>query len=278
MTWPTPPQQQHQAPQQQSGNYNDLLGGGKSIPTASFQGQFPIVWQGVVLEAAKRPAYEYDPSKPGNRGAQKFWPDGNPVEDLWITLQTEVRTSPDDDGRRVLVLDSKNKLTAVQDAVRESGADFEKGGRLLIEWYGVDPNGKNPQNPPKLYRARYQGPTLNAALGQAAQAPQAAPAPQGQWGQPAPSGQPAQQGWGQAPAPASPAPATGGWGSPAPQPAPAKQGQFDGQWGAAQPAPAAPQIDPGLLAALQARGIDTSLLTSQQHAEQVAATLGLTRG
>mgnify|MGYP001613329240 FL=1 len=163
MTWSTSPQNGGGA--NVSDNYDNLLGNGRATPSASFKGQFPVSWEGVVEEATKKPAFEYDPSKANNRGAQKFWPDGNPVENVWVTIQTNVRTDQEDDGRRVLVLDSRNKLEAVQAAVRDSGASFSKGGRLLIEWYGNDPNGKNPDNPPKLYRARYQGPTLDAALG-----------------------------------------------------------------------------------------------------------------
>ena len=270
-----------------SDNYDDLLGG-RVTPSASFRGQFPIRWEGVVEDVTRNPAYAYDPSKPNNRGPQKFWDDGNPVMNLWVTLQTDVRDPQiqGDTGRRVLVLDSKNKLEAVQQAVRDSGASFAKGGRLGIEWYGNDPNGKNPDNPPKLYRAYYQGPTFDSALAQGNQQP----AP------PTVTEQPAQQGgWGQqqpAPAPASPAPATGGWGSPSPQaPAPnaaqagwgapaasAPASSPGAGWGSPAPQPAAPQIEPGLVAALQARGVDPAQLQSQAHAEQIAAGLGLTRG
>lgn len=256
-----------------SDNYNDLLGNGKSIKSASFKGQFPVRWRGSILEAAKKPAYEYDPSKPNNRGAQKYWPDGNPVENLWITLQTEVREDQDDDGRRVLVLDSRNKLEAVQEAVRASGADFAKGGVIDIEWYANDTaNAKNPDNPPKLYRAQYTGPTLNAELGGAwgsPSTPPASPAPATPaWGAQTNT---AAAGWG-APAPAAPpAPqATGGWGSPAPAAPPAQS-----PWGAPAPvAPPAPAIDPGLLAALKRKGMpeaDLAALTTQQQAEEVWA-------
>lgn len=274
MTWPAQPQQN----QQPSGNYDDLLGGGRSVPSASFKGQFPIRWGGTVLDASKKPAYKWDPSKPGNRGEQKFWDDGNPVENLWITIQTDVRLDQDDDGRRVLVLDSKNKVQAVQDAVRESGVSFEKGGYLDMEWYGVDPNGKNPDNLPKLYRARWQGPTLNAALGV----------------QQGPTTPPAQAGWGQqapASAPASPAPAIGGWGNP-PQQAPAATTGWGGPaapagaptatsnttqagWGA--PAPQAPPVQPDpttydeFVAAFRRKGVDPSTITSAEQAAQVWA-------
>lgn len=245
-----------------SDNYDDLLGG-RVTPSASFKGSFPIAWDGVIEDVTRNPAYEYDPSKPSNRGAQKFWPDGNPVMNVWVTLKTDVRDPQvqDDDGRRVLVLDSKNKLEAVQAAVRESRASFAKGGRLYIEWYGNDPNGKNPDNPPKLYRARYAGPDLLAGAG-------APPTP-------AASGAPATNGWGQqAPAPA--APATGGWGSPAPaQQAPAPT---PGGWGApAAPAPAPAAVEPGLVAALQSRGVQVPPGSTQEWAEGVAAALGLTR-
>jgi hypothetical protein len=274
MTWPAQPQ-----PQQNSTNYDSLLGGGKAVPSCSFKGQFPVLWEGEVLEASKKPAYEYDPSKPGNRGPQKFWPDGNPVENLWITLQTNVRVDQEDDGRRILVLDSKNKLEAVQNAVREAGVSFEKGGRLAIEWYGLDPNGKNPDNPPKLYRARYQGPTLDSALGQQAPPTQAA------YGQ-----APATGGWGQQAAPApSPAPATGGWGNPpaAQQAAPAWGAPPAAQattpaatpnaatagWGAPAapaPAPAAlPNVHPGLVEALRKKGVTLQPGQTQQDAESI---------
>lgn len=101
-------------------------------------------------------------------------------------------------------------------------------------------------------------------------------------------GAPATGGWGQQAAP-SPAPATGGWGAPAQAPPPG-YGQAaapQAGWGAPAPSPApqaggwgspAPQIDPGLVAALQQRGVDPAVLTSQEHAEQIAAAMGLTRG
>lgn len=254
-----------------SDNFDDLLGG-RVTPSASFKGQFPIRWGGVVEDVTRNPAYDYDPSKPNNRGAQKFWPDGNPVMNVWVTLQTDVRDPnvQGDDGRRVLVLDSKNKLEAVQQAVRESGASFAKGGQLDIEWYGNDDaNAKNPHNPPKLYRARYQGPSFDSALSQAGQ--QAPPTP------------PAQAGWGQqaaAPVPASPAPATGGWGSPQAQAAPPAQAGWGQQnaaqagWGAPA-APPAPEPDPQTFdeyaAAFRRKGVDPSTITGPEHAAQVWA-------
>lgn len=299
MTWNQQPQPGWGAPQaqpqpaqggwgapaqpQSSGNYDDLLSGGKATKSASFKGQFPIRWEGKILDASKKPAYAWDPSKPNNRGAQKFWDDGNPVENLWITLQTDVRESQEDDGRRVLVLDSRNKVAAVQDAVRESGASFAQGGHLAIEWYGNDANGKNPDNPPKLYRAHYTGPTFDAMLAtpqQAAaqnapsgwgQAHSAAPAPQ--WGGQAPA--PTQGGWGQQ-APAAP-PTQGGWGAPqaTPAPAPAAPPAAPPMIPVTPPAaaPAPSDVHPGLAAAIQAAGYPVP--ADMATALQMAAALGL---
>lgn len=236
-----------------SDNFDALLGG-RVTPSCSFNGQFPIRWGGTVLDVTRNQAYEYDSTTgKSDRTRPKLWPDGNPVMNVWVTLQTDVRdpSIQGDDGVRILVLDSKNKLEAVQQAVRDSGASFAKGGRLDIEYYGNDSNAKNPSNPPKLYRARYQGPTFDSALGQ--QAPPTQSAPASAWGQ-------------QQPAPAPAAPATGGWGSPAPAPA-------QGGWGA--PPPPAPEPDPTtyeeFVAAFKRKGVDPSTITSSEQAAQVWA-------
>lgn len=287
MTWPTPPNAN-------DGNFDSLLGG-RSVPTASFKGQFPIRWEGVVEEATKKPAFKYDPSKPNNRGEQQFWPDGNPVENVWVTIQTNVRTSQEDDGRRIIVLDSKNKLEAVQAAVRDSGASFARGGHLTLEWYGNDPNGKNPDNPPKLYRALYQGPTLDSALA----------TNQPGWGAPAPTPPaPAQQAWGappaQAPTPPAPAQQAPTWGAPAPAaptpPAAPAQGGWGGPpevqnnaaaagWGA--PAPQTPPpaqqppqaaLDPNVVAQrLTAMGVAIPPGTTVESLMSLAAVYGITQ-
>ena len=150
--------------------------------------------------------------------------------------------------------------------------------------------GKNGNNPPWILNPhdeqdlrRAQDWLARDAQGQLTQ-PTAPPTQNGYgapatggWGQQAaPSQAPATGGWG-APAQApAPAPQQGGWGAPAPA-APPAQSQFPAaSWGNAQPA--APQIDPGLVAALQARGVDPSQLVSQEQAEGIAAAMGLTRG
>lgn len=174
--------------------------------------------------------------------------------------------------------------------------------------------GKAGNNPPWILQPHTEQDVYRAEQWIAANPRNQFGQPQGQQVPPTPA---AQGGWGApAPAPASPAPATGGWGAPAPTqggwgaPAPAAQSapaapaqsQFEGQWGNAAPStgapaapggtpngapaggnwgapppPAAPQIDPGLVAALQQRGVDPAQLQNQAHAEQIAAAMGLTR-
>lgn len=150
---------------------------------------------------------------------------------------------------------------------------------------GILGQGENRKgNPPWLLFPHTQEHVNVAEAWLAANPRQAQPAPptppaygqqaSGGWGQQAAPSAPATGGWGQQPS-ASPAPQTGGWGSPAP--AAPVQSQFpEGTWGNAVPA-APPQIDPGLVAALQSRGVNPAQLTSQAQAEQIAASLGLTR-
>lgn len=137
-------------------------------------------------------------------------------------------------------------------------------------------------NPPWLLRPHTEAEVAQAEAWMAAnpriqQAPQQAPPSAPAWNAPA---TPAAPQWGGSPAPAAPpAPAAGGWGSPAaPAPAaPAATGWGGAPadqvnpaaagWGApAAPAPAAPPApapaapagppaDPGLVAALQAKGV-----------------------
>jgi hypothetical protein len=147
-----------------------------AVPSCSFAGDPPIVWEGRILTLEKKQATTFDPDTPGG-GEPRFWPDGNPMMFGWITLKTNVRNPEveDDDGIRVLVLDSKNKREAVQKAVKATGTKIKVGGWVRVEFYGRDPNGKNKDNLPKLYRAEYKPPTGDDFLDEATptQLPQA---------------------------------------------------------------------------------------------------------
>ncbi|WP_314325479.1 hypothetical protein [Paenarthrobacter ilicis] len=111
-----------------------------------------------------------------------FWPSGDPVMEVWISLQTQERDpqDPEDTGIRVVVVTVNQKaggqLAAIMDACEAAGAETPlPGGLLAITFTGFDPNSENAQNPRKLYAARYQ---LPAPGGGAFQQPQAQPAQQ----------------------------------------------------------------------------------------------------
>lgn len=104
---------------------------------------------------------------------------------------------------------------------------------------------------------------------QQAPAPQAPPTPPA-WGAPA---TPAAPQWG-GPA-AAPAPAQGGWDSPPAAPAPAQQGGWGAPTPAAPPAPpAGPPADPGLVAALAAKGVTVPPGTTHEAALGLWAIYG----
>lgn len=143
-------------------------------------------------------------------------------------------------------------------------------------------------NPPWLLRPHTEAEVAQAEAWMAAnpriqQAPQQAPPSAPAWNAPA---TPAAPQWGGSPAPAAaPAPAQGGWGSPAPAAtgwggAPAEQiNPAAAGWGAPAaptppPAPAAPLADPGLVAALQAKGVTVPPGTTHEAALGLWAIYG----
>jgi hypothetical protein len=119
----------------------------------------------------------------------RFWPDGQPMEQVIYTLQTDERdpTNEDDDGQRDLFIDTKNKKEAMRAAAVAAGVTrIEVGGYVAMQYTGNDPNGQNPDNLPKLYYAEYRPPAAGAGVVNApaplappaaAVAPPPAPAP-----------------------------------------------------------------------------------------------------
>lgn len=127
-------------------------------------------------------------------GSPDFWPSGDPVMQVKVTLDTSQRDPQitDDDGKRALwVKQSSQVLYAIQNALKAVQADDLKvGGFLTVTYSGDDPNSKNPRNPKKLYQARYEEPAAAGGMfandpGQRFEHPQNPPAqqaPQGQQG------------------------------------------------------------------------------------------------
>jgi len=102
-----------------------------------------------------------------------FWPNGDPMMQILVPLQTQMREDANDDGERTLYVASKNMRKAIGDAIRESGAsDLLPGGVLTVQYVGNDPASKNPQNPAKMYTAQYTAPSSAFAQQPAAAAAQ----------------------------------------------------------------------------------------------------------
>lgn len=88
------------------------------------------------------------------------WDDGSPRMQAVITLQADdyEPVDDDDDGRRKLYVKSPKMRAAIGEAIRKSGHKGSiVGGRLGVMFtrYG---EGKNAQNPPKLYSAKFEPP------------------------------------------------------------------------------------------------------------------------
>lgn len=187
---------------------------------------------GTITEISdQKQATKWNPDKNAKRELD-FWPSGDPVMEVWITVQTQERDpqDPEDTGLRAIVITVNQKpggqLAAIMDACEAIGADTPlPGGFLALTFTHFDPESKNPQNPRKLYAAKYQAPAPGGgAFQQQAPAPQAAP-PAQQYNQWNPAPEQYQQ---QAPLPAaayaSPAAAPPAWAQ-APQAAPPVQQQ-----------------------------------------------------
>lgn len=173
------------------------------------------------------------------------WPDGKPKMMFRLTLQTDLRDDPMDDGQRCIYLHgsrkagTKSSLAAALDAVKRATGTttLQTGGTYTHTYVGDGVASRRGYNAPKLYEGVYVPPALDLG-GQAAD-----PAPAVVVQQPAqPAQQPAQQA----------------------QP-PAQQAQPPAQQPAQQPAQvpaqaAAPKYTPEQLAALQAAGIDPATL------------------
>lgn len=136
-------------------------------------------------------------------GAPLTWDNGDPRQQLVVTLQTDQRTDTDDDGVRALYVKGSKKPgsqslhDAVATAVRNSGAkSLEVGGTLTVQFIGTEPSKTRGFNDRKLYTASYTAPDKAAQAGDFL-----GTAPQQQVPAPQPSTQPAP-----APAAAQPSP------------------------------------------------------------------------
>lgn len=162
---------------------DDILSGGGA--TAKFEAPGET-YAGEVVDIAVRQVNDYDSGKPA------FWDDGNPQEQIVVTIATADSTGPDDDGHRnVYIKGWGDQLKAFRQAAKALGRNPRKGDIFTATYVGEGEK-KNPRfNAPKLFQYEItagsaglsnlteqptqQAPATPAAPAQAAPAPAAAP-------------------------------------------------------------------------------------------------------
>lgn len=143
-----------------SSDPNELIMGGGS-KSAKFDGVGVSV-SGVIEDISAKQQTDFTTGEP------KSWPNGDPMYQVLVRLQTAEREDFDDDGVRTLYVKGKSLTAAVRDAVRKAGAKgLEVGGTLTVTYTGDGVSERKGINPPKLYEASYVKPDPAAAANQA---------------------------------------------------------------------------------------------------------------
>lgn len=121
---------------------------------------------GTIVSAEIRQQTDIKDGKP------LTWDDNSPRMQMLVTLATDLRENPDDNGHRTLYVKgstkagSKSLHDAVRAAVIDSGTKgLEPGGRLQVSYVGTEPSTTRGFNDRKLYQATYTGPDHAAATG-----------------------------------------------------------------------------------------------------------------
>ena len=134
---------------------NNFLMGGGGPPSAKFPTP-GTTHSGTIVETEVTQQTTLE-------GELKVWPDGKPMMQAVITIQTEQRDPgiDEDDGRRRLFVKGQMQ-SAVRDAVKLSGAGtLQVGGKLAVKYVGDGERSSAGKNPPKMYKAQYAAPAIN---------------------------------------------------------------------------------------------------------------------
>lgn len=129
-----------------------------SFKAESMRGQWV---HGTILKLEKTQQTDFDTDE------LLFWDEAKtrPKFQLVFTLQTDQRDpeKDDDDGQRRLFA-KFNLLTAIKEAIKETGHQGEVvGGKLGVVWYGEGERvGKKA--PPKFYKAKFEPPAATASV------------------------------------------------------------------------------------------------------------------
>lgn len=142
-----------------------LTGGG------SASAKFPTIGSSVTGTIAKPPTVSQQTDI--KTGKPLVWDNGDPREQLVVTLQTALRDNgEDDDGLRSIYVKGSKKAgsqslhDAVRGAVQAAGAKgLEVGGTLTVTYIGDGIASGPGMDPPKQYSASYASPSGAGFLG-----------------------------------------------------------------------------------------------------------------
>lgn len=139
---------------------NDLLMGGGVKPAAFPEKQYGTTVSGPIIRQPEvRQQTDFDDGTP------KTFPNGDPMLQIVVHVQTELRDASDanDDGVRAFYLKAQ-MMQAVRDAVKAAGAKgLEVGGHLSIQYVRDEPNSRGRGKEKKIYTATYRAPQAQAA-------------------------------------------------------------------------------------------------------------------
>lgn len=164
----------------------DLGGGGESFPFDNVDDEI----EGYVQEMSERQGTDMRTGEPA-------WWDKEQTRPQMLTiliLQTSLRTTPHDDGKRSVTLsgskkpESRSRMAAALGAVKTAtgGSEMAFNAWFKMKFVGEGPRTQVGFNPPKYYEAWYRPPAMDLE----GNSHQASPAPASQENQPA-------QGWAQ---------------------------------------------------------------------------------
>jgi hypothetical protein len=138
-------------------NVDGFLSGG-GAPSAKFPTIGTTV-KGEVVSATVSQQTDID-------GTPKTWDDGNPRQQLVVTLATDER-DPEvegDEGHRRLFVKGQ-MLAALKDALRTAGVKtLAEGGTLAVQYQLDGEQKKAGFTAPKVYVARYRAPAAEAVV------------------------------------------------------------------------------------------------------------------
>ena len=87
-----------------------------------------------------------------------FWPDGNPKMELVLVVDIGETGDHDTTERRLFAKKGGAMWKALQEALRESGAPLERGGRIKMRYTEDGTPKVKGHKPPKQYKAKWTPP------------------------------------------------------------------------------------------------------------------------